>query len=349
MSWNDRGGPWGRDSRPPEIDEVFEKVRSAFTRRTGGRPPPVPLWAMILGVLVLMWASTGIYKVVQDEVGVVQRFGKFDRTVGPGLHWKLPSGIEKVTKVKVQFTFQEEFGMRTLTAGIRTEYAPEKQYETEALMLTGDLNCVLVPWVVQFRVSDAKKFLFKVRNVRSTLRDLAEAAMRRVVGDRSLDEVLNNRQEIAQAAQKYLQESLEEVDSGIQITTVELGKTNVPEPVQPSFNEVNAAIQEKEKLIYQAQGQYNKVIPEARGAAEKTVMEAEGYATERVQKARGDVARFLPLYEEYTRAKDITRRRLYLEAIRELLPKLGKKYVVDADLKGILPLLHLEDQKGGDQ
>ncbi len=349
MSWQDRGGPWGRDPRPPEIDELFEKLRNVFSLRKGGPVSSFPLWTMIVGLIVLLWASTGIYKVVQDEVGVVQRFGRYVRTEGPGLHLKLPSGIEKVTKVKVQFTFQEEFGMRTLVAGIRTEYAPEKQYENEALMLTGDLNCVLVPWVVQYRISDAKKFLFKVRNVRSTLRDLAEASMRRVVGDRSLDEVLNKRQEIALAAQKYLQETLQEVDSGIQITTVELGKTNVPEPVQPSFNEVNAAIQEKEKLIYQAQGQYNRIIPEARGAAEKTVMEAEGYATERVQKAKGDVARFLPLLEEYSKAKDITRRRLYLEAARELLPKLGEKYIVDADLKGVLPLLNLEAQKGGAQ
>jgi membrane protease subunit HflK len=345
MSWQDRGGPWGRDHRPPEIDELFEKIRNLF-RSDKAPTTKFPVTGVIILIVALLWSATGIYKVVQDEVGVVQRFGKFNRAEGPGLHWKFPSGIEKVTKVKVQFTFQEEFGVRTLLAGIKTEYAPEKQYEPESLMLTGDLNCVLVPWVVQFRVADAQKFLFKVRNVRDTLRDLAEAAMRRVVGDRSLDEVLNTRQEIATAAQKYLQETLEEVDSGLVITTVELGKTNVPEPVQPSFNEVNAAIQEKEQLIYQAQGAYNKVIPEARGNAEKTVSEAEGYALERIQKARGDAARFIPLYEEYSKSREVTRRRLYLEAMKELFPKLGDKYILDAGLKGFVPLLNV-GEKGG--
>ena len=345
MSWQDKGGPWGRDQRPPEIEELFEKIRGLLR----GRKMPstrLPLAGVVVIFIALLWLSTGIYKVVQDEVGVVQRFGRFDRTVGPGLHWKMPSGIEKVTKVKVQFTFQEEFGVRTLLAGVKTEYAPEKQYEHESLMLTGDLNCVLIPWVVQFRIADAEKFLFRVRHVRDTLRDLAEAAVRRVAGDRSLDEVLNNRLEIATAAQKYLQEALDIVDSGIMISTVELGKTNVPEPVQPSFNEVNASIQEKEKLIYQAQGAYNKVIPEARGNAEKTIREAEGFALDRVKRAQGDATRFVPVFEEYSKAKEVTRRRLYLEAMRELLPKLGEKYILDADLKGVLPLLNL-DEKGG--
>ena len=170
--------------------------------------------------------------------------------------------------------------------------------------------------------------------------------MRTIVGDYSLDEVLNKREVIASMAQKELQDALDGAESGLFITTIELGKTNVPEPVQPSFNEVNAAIQEKEKLIYQAQGAYNKVIPEARGKADKMVQEAEGYAVNRVKRAEGDVARFLALYEEYTKAKEITRRRLYLEAMEEMLPRLGKKYVIDAEQNRILPLLNL-GEKGG--
>jgi membrane protease subunit HflK len=342
MSWDNRQGPWGKEQRPPEIDELLEKVQERVRTFFGGQR--YPAIGLIVILLVLIWLATGIYQVNQDQVGVVQRFGKYNRTVSPGLHWKLPSGIEKVTKVATQRIYQEEFGLRTLRAGVRTEYAPESQYERESLMLTGDLNCVLVPWVVRYRIGDPYKFLFMVRNVLETLRSLSEATMRTIVGDHSLDEVLNKREMIASLAQKRLQDALDGAESGLFITTIELGKTNVPEPVQPSFNEVNAAIQEKEKLIYQAQGAYNKVIPEARGKADKMIQEAEGFAIKRVKRAQGDVARFLALYEEYAKAKEVTERRLYLEAMEEMLPRLGKKYVIDADQKGFLPLLNLGEK-----
>jgi len=336
-------GPWGKENRPPEIDELLRKVQERFRRTLGDRRFPLS-WVLALLALAL-WLATGIYQVNQDEAGVVQRFGQYNRTVGPGLNWKFPSGIENVTKVGVQRIYQEEFGMRTLRAGVRSEYAPEKQYEQESLLLTGDLNCVLVPWVVRYRIADPIKFLFRVRNVRDTLRHLSEATMRQVVGDYSLDEVLNQREVIADLAQKELQIALDLTESGLTITTIELGKTNVPEPVQPSFNEVNASIQDKERLIYEAQGSYNKVIPEARGKADKVIEEAEGYAVERVKSSQGDAARFLALYEEYAKAKEVTRRRLYLETMQAMLPRLGKKYVIDADQRALLPLLNL-GQKG---
>ena len=342
MSWDNKQGPWGKEQRPPEIDELLEKVQDKIRNLFGGkRFTTIGFFAILV---VLLWLATGIYQVNQDQVGVVQRFGKYSRTEGPGLQWKLPSGIENVSKVATQRIYQEEFGLRTLRAGVRTEYAPESQYERESLMLTGDLNCVLVPWVVRYRIGDPYKFLFKLRNVQETLRSLSETTMRIVVGDHSLDEVLNKREMIASLVQTELQTALDGAESGLFITTIELGKTNVPEPVQPSFNEVNAAIQEKEKLIYQAQGAYNKVIPEARGKAEKMIQEAEGFAVNRVKRAEGDVARFLALYNEYMKAKEITRQRLYLEAIEETLPRLGKKYVIDADQKGVLPLLNLGER-----
>ena len=343
MSWDNRQGPWGKEQRPPEIDELLEKVQERVRNLFGGKR--FPAIGLLVILVVLLWLATGIYQVNQDQVGVVQRFGKYSRTVGPGLNWKLPSGIEKVTKVATQRIYQEEFGLRTVRAGVRTEYAPERQYERESLMLTGDLNCVLVPWVVRYRIGDPYKFLFRIRDVRETLRDLAEATMRAIVGDYSLDEVLNKREVIADMAQRELQEALDGAESGLFLTTIELGKSNVPEPVQPSFNEVNAAIQEKEKLIYQAQGAYNKVIPEARGKAEKVIQEAEGYSVNRVKRAQGDVARFLALYEEYAKAKEITRQRLYLEGIEEMLPRLGKKYVIDAEQKGVLALLQLGERR----
>ncbi len=342
MSWDNRQGPWGKEQRPPEIDELLEKVQEKFRNFFGGNRFPVI--GLLVVLAILLWLATGIYQVNQDQLGVVQRFGKYSRTEGPGLQWKLPSGIEKVSKVAVQRIYQEEFGLRTLRAGIRTEYAPERQYERESLMLTGDLNCVLVPWVVRYRIGDPYKFLFKVRNVRETLRSLSEATMRTIVGNHSLDEVLNRREMIADLAQEKLQEALDGAESGLFLTTIELGKTNVPEPVQPSFNEVNAAIQEKEKLIYQAQGAYNKVIPEARGKAEKMIQEAEGFAVNRVKRAEGDVARFLALYDEYAKAQEITRQRLYLEAVEETLPRLGRKYVIDSDQQGFLPLLNLGEK-----
>jgi len=330
---------WDKNHRPPEINEMIEKVQETFQNFFGGKQLPI-VW-IVLVVLLCLWLFTGVFKINQAEVGVIQRFGKYDRTVGPGLHFKWPKGVEKVTKVNVNQIYAEQFGYRTLQPGVRTLYAPEKQYEHEALMLTGDLNCVLIPWAVRYQVGDPVKYLFRVRNVPATLRDLSESTMRLTVGDHSLDEVLSKREEIANLAQASLQEALSAAGTGLFVQTIELGKTNVPGPVQPSFNEVNSAIQEKEKLIYQAKGAYNKVIPEARGQAEKRIQEAEGYAVDRVQRAKGDAARFLDLYAEYMRAREVTSERLYLEAMQDMLPRLGKKYVIDADQKGILPLLNL--------
>ncbi len=327
--------------KPPNMEEVFQRIRSA-----GGKIPKGG--ALIIAILILLIIGySSFYTVAVDEVGVVQRFGKFVRITQPGLNFKLPAGIEKVTKVKVRFIFKEEFGFRTIRAGVRTQYARASAYLNEALMLTGDLNVALVPWIVQYRVKDPYKFLFKVRDVRGTLRDLSESTMRLVVGDRSINEVISKREEIAAEAEIALQKELDEAETGIKVVNIELKKTNVPEPVQPSFNEVNQAIQEKEKLIYQAREQYNKVIPAAKGNAEKTIKAAEGYALDRVNRAKGDAARFLALYKEYVKAKDVTRRRIYLEAIAEIFPKLGKKYIIDAEQKNLLPLLQLEKAEGG--
>lgn len=317
---------------PPGVEDVVRKFKDL--KLPGG-------WIIILVILVIYIGSSTFYTVGVDEVGIVQRFGKYVRTAQPGLSFKLPAGIEKVRKVKVRYVFKEEFGFRTVEAGVRTQYAASRAYEGEFLMLTGDLNVAVVPWIVQYRVKDPYKFLFKVHNVRGTLRDLAESTMRGVVGDRSINEVISKREEIADQARLLLQKELDEAETGIFVVTIEMKKTNVPEPVQPSFNEVNQAVQEKERMIYQAREEYNKAIPAARGNAEKTIKSAEGYALDRINRAKGDAARFVSLYNEYSRAKDVTRRRLYLEALKELIPKLGSKYIIDADQKNLLPLLNL--------
>jgi len=325
---------------PPQVDELVQKFKQL--KIPGG-------WIILLLIVLVYLGSSAFYTVAVDEVGVVQRFGRYARTVEPGLHFKLPRGIEKVTKVRGRFVYKEEFGFRTLQAGVRTQYAAGEAYDSESLMLTGDLNVAVVPWIVQYRIRDPYQYLFKVRNVRSTLRDLSESTMRLVVGDRSINEVISKREEIADQARGLLQKELDEAETGINVVTIEMKKTNVPAPVQPSFNEVNQAIQEKERMIYQAREEYNKAIPAAKGNAEKTIKAAEGYALDRVNRAKGDAARFVAQYEAYAKAKDVTRRRLYLESLKDLFPQLGKKYILDADQKNLLPLLNLGKEGGAQE
>jgi membrane protease subunit HflK len=321
---------------PPQMDEIFQRLRNF-------KLPGGPLIIVLIIVAVIL--STVFYTVAVDEVGVVQRFGKYVRTTQPGLNLKLPAGIEKVTKVKVRRVYKEEFGFRTVGPDDRNRFASASENENVSLMLTGDLNVAVVPWIVQYRIKDPYDYLFKVRDVRRLLQDMSEASMRLVVGDRSINEVITKREEIAVEARNVLQEELDLADSGIQVVTIEMKKTNVPKPVQSSFNEVNQATQEKEEMIYQAKEDYTTASPAARGEAERTIRGAEGYALDRVNRANGDASRFKALYTEYAKAKDITKRRLYLERMKELYPKLGKKFIIDADQKNLLPLLNLAPQE----
>ncbi|KPJ76814.1 MAG: hypothetical protein AMJ54_10250 [Deltaproteobacteria bacterium SG8_13] len=323
---------------PPQMDELVKRFK-------GFKLPGGPLLLAVL--LVALVVYTSVYTVKQDEVGVVQYFGRYVRTTQPGLNFKLPLSIEKVTKVNVKRINTEEFGFSS-SEGDRRRFSPAESTNV-ALMLTGDLNVAVVPWIVQYRIKDPYSFLFKVRDVRRLLTDMSEATMRLVVGDRSIDEVISKRGEIAIEAREILQRELDLADSGIHVVTVELKRTNVPGPVQPSFNEVNQAEQEKEQMIFQAKEEYNKAIPAARGQAERMIREAEGYSLERINRAKGDAARFTAVYQEYAKAKDVTKRRLYLEALSKLLPKLGSKYLVDSDQKNLLPLLNLGQQKGAEK
>jgi membrane protease subunit HflK len=324
----------GGGSVPPQMDEIFKRFKNF--KLPGG---PIVIVLIIIAVV----AYTSVYTIKTDEVGVVQLFGRYVRTTQPGLNFKMPLGIETVQKVNVKSVQTEEFGFISSQATPRSRFTTSEN-ENVALMLTGDLNVGVVPWIVQFRVKDPYNFLFKVRDVRRLLVDMSEATMRLVVGDRSINEVISKRAEIAAEAKETLQREMDLAESGIHIVAVELKRTNVPGPVQPSFNEVNQAEQEKEQMIYQAREEYNKAIPAARGEAERTVKAAEGYALERVNKAKGDASRFTALYEEYAKAKDVTRRRLYLETMAELIPKLGDKYIIDSDQKNVLPLLNLKKE-----
>jgi len=301
--------------------------------------------AAISGLLIIIFIASGLYSVGPDEVGVVRQFGRYARTTNPGLHIKIPFGIESVDKVKVKYIFKEEFGFRTIEPGRLSRYS-QKQYFDESLMLSGDLNVLVVEWIVQFKVKDPVKLLFNIRNPRDTIRNISEAVMRQIVGDNSVSEALTTRRvEINIAVQEKLQEILDSYDSGIQIVTVKLQNVNPPDPVKPSFNEVNEAKQEKEKVINQAWEAYNKAIPTARGNAEKTIREAEGYALNRINHAKGDAAKFIATWQAYKNSKDVTRKRLYLETMNEIMPKAGTKYVIDPDQQGILPLLRLGEKE----
>ena len=352
MNWDweklqqQKKSPFGDGNfKPPSgMNDMFEKIKNKNIKF----PSAGPL-VIIIMIIVFILGSSCFFTVDVDEVGVIQRFGKFIRIAQPGLNLKFPKGIETISKVKVRYVWKEEFGIRTSQPSTPSRFI-DAAYDDESLMLTGDLNVAIVPWIVQYRITDPYNYLFKVANVRSTLRDLAEASMRMVVGDRSINEVISKREEIADAAIVLLQKELDDAETGIKITTIEMKRTNVPEPVQPSFNEVNQATQEREKMIYQAKEQYNKVIPAAHGDAEKTVRSAEGYALDRVNRAKGDSARFMALFKEYHREPDVMRRRLYLETISEVFPNLGTKYIMDSSQQGILPLINLTSEKNkGDQ
>jgi len=298
------------------------------------------------GIVIIAALFSSFYSVGPDEVGVIRRFGKYSRTTNPGLHLKIPF-IDKVNNVKVKYIFKEEFGFRTTKAGVVSQFSA-REYFDESLMLTGDLNVLVVEWIVQFKVKDPVKLLFKIRNPRETIRNISEAVMRQVVGDNTVNEVLTTRRvEINQEVEDKLQEILDSYDSGVQIVTVKLQDVNPPDEVKPSFNEVNEAKQEKEKVINQAWERYNKIIPKARGEAERTIKESEGYALNRINRAKGDAAKFVATWEAYKNAKDVTRKRLYLEAMNEILPNAGKKFILDSKQKGILPLLNLSE-KGGE-
>ena len=293
-----------------------------------------------LGALVVAFGLLqSFYMVDVSEQGVVTRFGRYNRTVDPGLHFKAPFGVEQVNRVKTEVVHQEEFGFRTQAArGQRRAYTKDI-LDAESLMLTGDLNVADVEWILQYRIDDAKKYLYIARNVETNIRDVSISIMRRVVGDKLVNDVLTTgREEIADEAKQLTQKVLDDYDMGIRVVRINLQDVNPPDPVKGAFNEVNAAKQEQEQTINQAEQEYNKRIPEARGRAEQTIRDAEAFAVNLVNRSRGDAEKFARMYREYVKAPDITKKRLYLETMREVLKNHQGLTVVDEDLKGILPL-----------
>lgn len=319
-----------RDVTPPALPN-FPQLRFH---------PKVVLAGIVL-LLLLIGAFTCFYQVSAESVGVVQRFGRFHRLASPGLRFKLPFGVDRATLVPVQRQLKLEFGYGTLRATNPHQVSREADLERD--MVTGDLNAASVEWVVQYGISDPRAYLFHLRDPEETLRDLSESLMREVVGDRTVDEVLTTgRQQIADDMLGKLQPLVEKLEMGLRVELVQLGNVYPPRPVQHSFDEVNNAQQQRETAINVALGEYNKVIPSAKGEAEQKISEAKGYAFKRVNEAEGDVARFKVLLEQYEKAPDVTRQRLYLETMGEVIPLLGGKIIIDESAKQFLPLMHLQ-------
>jgi modulator of FtsH protease HflK len=344
-SQNDSGGPWGSGARPSsDLENLIRKRQDQLKQivPTGGRRSTIVLAVLALVGLV---AWTAYYTVPSDSVAVVQRFGKYLKDVPPGLHFKLPLGIDVATIVPVKRQLKQEFGFTTPSA--TDPYQVSRDGKRETQMVTGDLNAVLVEWVVQYRISDPVKFLFDVREPRGTLRDVSESVMREVVGDRTVDEVITiGRQEIETEALSKMQALSTKYAMGISIDQVQLKNINPPEPVQVSFNEVNQAQQDKEKLINEARRDYNKVIPLAEGEKDQRIREADGYRLKRINEAEGDAARFSALLAEYIKAPEVTRRRIYIETLQDVMPGIRSKIIIDEQTRSILPLLNLGSQKG---
>jgi len=304
----------------------------------------VPLVVVFLVAILLF---TAWFQVEADSEGVVLRLGKLNRTVGPGLHMKIPFGIETLYVVPSERQLKEEYGFRTARAGVRTQYSG-RDFPEESLMLTGDLNIADLEWSVQYRISNPVDYLFRVRNVPKTFRDMTEAVMREIVGDRTVNEVLTvGRTELAQAVEDQLQELCDQYETGLRVAQVILQDVSPPDQVKPSFNEVNQAQQEREKLINQARGEYNREVPRARGQAEQQVSQAEGYAIDRINRAKGEASRFNQLYAEYRKAPEVTRRRIYIETLNRVLPKVGRKLIMNKDAQNIVPLLQLGNEGTG--
>jgi membrane protease subunit HflK len=298
----------------------------------------------ILVVLLGGGLFTSYYTVQPEEQAVVKRFGAVVAIREPGLHFKLPFGIDKAYNIPTARILKQEFGFRTAGTGQRTTYRKDAALLEESLMLTGDLKVIDVEWVVQYRISDPSLYLHQARDPSGTLRDISEAVMRRIVGNSLGSDVLTEKRvEVAMQARDELQEILDSFDVGIQVSTVELQDVTPPEKVKPAFNEVNQAEQERERLINEAEKRRNQVIPRAEGQARQIIAQAEGYAAERINGARGETARFTAILSEYEKVPEVTRQRLYLEMVDEVLPNLGRVYIMEGEGMSPLPLLNLSE------
>lgn len=302
--------------------------------------PPVSAPRTLLIIVLAVGVWTSYYTIPAESEGVVLRFGKYIQKVPSGLHFKLPYGIDRVIAVPTQRQLKLEFGL--FTPGFTNPDQVGTDPEKEKSMVTGDLNAALVEWVVQYRITEPETYLFEVREPGMTLRDLSESVMREVIGDRTVDEIITiGRQDIENTVLKRMQELAERYHLGVSINQVQLKNVDPPEPVQPSFNEVNRAQQDRENAINLANGEYNKAVPRVRGEADQRISAAEGYRFKRINEAEGDVSAFSAVLEQYVKAPEVTRARIYLETLGDVLPQARQEIVVDDSVQQILPMLNL--------
>jgi membrane protease subunit HflK len=334
------------DSKKPanELQEVLsgtpENIRKRFSNL---KKSSVFIFIAVVSLALVLWTTW--FTVQPEETGVVQRFGKVMYTAAPGLHFKIPFGIDTVRLVPTARVLKEEFGFRTLASvpGEKTRYNPGNAYTDESLMLTGDLNVIDVQWIIQYRIEDPISYLFKVRDTPKTIRDTTEAVMRRAVGNRLGSDVLTiGRVAVSVEAKEEIQKILSAYEIGVRLVTVELQDVTPPDSVKPAFNAVNESRQDKEQTINKAQEQANREIPMARGVAKQSISEGEGYALERVNRAIGESARFESILSEYLTVPQVTRRRLYLDAMSSLLSGMNGVYIVDEDQKAMIPWLSVK-------
>jgi membrane protease subunit HflK len=368
MANQDQQPPWGKKNKPQTPEEIvaqlINKLQDFFSDKKkpppsgdneeSPRPPSSPfanlgkLLAIVLILVVLQGVYSSFFKIAPGEVGVVLRFGEYSRTVPSGLHFKVPY-IDKLFKVDVENIRKEEFGFRNLLSGQQAAVG-RREYDTESLMLTADKNVINVAWIVQYRVADPYSFLFKVADVGQAIRDNSESVTRRIVGNMDFDYVLSNRDLLAASVKVELQDQLNKLfpkgSSGVNIGTVQFQDINPPDPVKPAFNEVNEADQDMERLVNEAQETYNRVIPKAHGDAKKIIEEAYGYQAQRINNAEGETQRFNDILKEYKNAPEVTRQRMYLETMKEILPTVESVYVIDKDQQAPLPLLNITSAAG---
>ena len=363
MPYQNQEPPWGRKRRPqtPEelIAQLIQKVQEFFSEKKPSGPghqdvpkasqPRSPLGILgkvlfiVLAGIIVQGMYSSVHMIAPNEVGVVLRLGKYERTVNPGLRSTIPYA-EQLYKVEVADIKKEEFGFRSQSPGQVSTF-DRQGYEKESLMLTADKNVINVAWIVQYRIKDPKDFLFMVKNVKQAVRDISESVTRRIVGNMDFDYVLSNRDLLAADVKRELQTQLDSLQAGVAIGTVQFQDINPPDPVKPAFNEVNEADQDMKRLVNEAEEIYNKEIPKASGDAKKMIEEAQGYAAARINTAQGETERFLDILKEYKIAPDVTRRRMYLETMQSIIPTVQSIYIIDKNQQSPLPLLNITGSK----
>ena len=321
----------GPSVQPPEFDKVVENFK-----RFKGR---MPSGYILIVLLVVGWLLSGIYIVAPDEIGVVKQFGAFSRTSQPGPHYHLPFPIESVLKPTVTQIRRFEIGFRTVYPGPPPQY---RSVPDEALMLTGDENIIDIQFIVQYKIDKPTDFLFNVDDPYETVRDAAEAAMREVIGKNKIDEALTTGKfQIQKDTEATLQDILNVYKSGLKVVAVQLQAVHPPQQVIDAFKDVASAREDQNRFINEAEGYANDILPKAKGQAAQLERQAEAYKEEKIKRAQGDASRFISQYNEYKKARDVTRKRLYLETMEKVLAK-GKKFVINQDKQSVLPLLPLQ-------